>query len=72
MGRKVSGWTFIKELGVGQYGRVFEVRDEKKSITAAAKVISKSLLTERPRLLDLVQNEKNVLKSVKNSHQIKS
>ena len=42
------------------------MHDEKKNITAAAKVISKALLTERPRLLDLVQNEKNVLKSVSN------
>lgn len=62
----MRGWTFIRELGTGQHGKVFEVRDEKKNITAAAKVMSKVLLTEKPKLLELVDNEKRILKSVNN------
>jgi serine/threonine protein kinase len=71
IGLKVKDYTFVKLIGEGNYGRVYEAFNEKTAETVAAKVVPKELFKRTPKLLELVKNEIRVLKECKNENVVR-
>ena len=57
-----KNYTFMKVLGEGSQGTVFEGIEDQGKITVAIKVLNKNILKVNPILLQLVKNEIKILK----------
>lgn len=71
MGVKINGYTFLRLIGKGNYGRVYEVLNEARNEYAAAKVLSKEMIKKNPELNDYFQAETNVLKRCRNENVVR-
>jgi serine/threonine protein kinase len=71
VGVKIKDYTFLKLIGEGNYGRVYEVFSEAKRETAAAKVMPKEIFKKTPKLMELVKTEIRVLRECKNDNVVR-
>lgn len=71
MGLKIKDYTFVKVIGEGNYGKVYEVFNEKAQESAAAKVAPKELFKRTPKLMELMKTEIRVLKECKNENVVR-
>lgn len=56
VGVKIKNYSFLKEIGSGSYGKVYDVYDEEKGNNYAAKVVPKNLLKKTPKLMELLKS----------------
>lgn len=61
----------MKVIGEGNYGRVYEVFNEKRQESAAAKAAPKELFKRTPKLMELMKTEIRVLKECKNENVVR-
>lgn len=66
IGLRLRSYNFIKLLGEGAWGKVYEVYDSRTDSRCACKVIPKHHFIKTPKLKELVSSEIIVLKNVKN------
>jgi serine/threonine protein kinase len=71
LGLKIKDYTFVKVIGEGNYGRVYEVFNEKTQESAAAKAAPKELFKRTPKLMELMRTEIRVLKECKNENVVR-
>ena len=71
MGLKIKDYTFVKVIGEGNYGRVYEVFNEKTRESSAAKAAPKELFKRTPKLMELMKTEIRVLKECKNENVVR-
>lgn len=71
VGQVIKSYTFIRLLGEGAWASVYEALDDRDRNTVAVKIIPQKLMTQTPKLEELVKTEINVLKSCRNENVIK-
>lgn len=71
VGLKIKDYTFLRLIGKGNYGSVYEVFSEGRMESAAAKVMPKEIFKKSPKLMELVKTEIRVLKECKNENVVK-
>jgi serine/threonine protein kinase len=71
VGLKIKDYTFLRLIGKGNYGSVYEVFSEGRLESAAAKVMPKEIFKKMPKLMELVKTEIRVLKECKNENVVK-
>jgi serine/threonine protein kinase len=71
VGVKIKDYTFLRIIGEGNYGRVYEAISEKTRESTAAKVMPKEIFKKTPKLMELVKTEIRVLKECKNDNVVR-
>ena len=66
MGKMIDEYHLLKEVGKGQYGKVYKAKHMKKGNIVAIKCISMTKFSEVPKLEELTRNEISILSSIKN------
>ncbi|KRX05951.1 Protein kinase-like domain [Pseudocohnilembus persalinus] len=69
-GSKIKDYHFLKELGSGCFGRVYEAVNLKNNETIAIKCVSKTLKQSSPKAFQLFQAEKTILSKINNNNVI--
>ena len=57
MGKMIDEYHLEKQVGSGQYGKVFKAKHMKKNEISAIKCISMTKFSEVPKLEELTRNE---------------
>lgn len=55
VGQIIKSYTFIRLLGEGAWASVYQALDDRDSSTVAIKIIPLKLMTETPKLEELVK-----------------
>ncbi len=71
VGLKIKDYTFLRLIGKGNYGSVYEVFREGSHESAAAKVMPKEIFKKTPKLMELVKTEIRVLKECHNENVVR-
>ncbi|CAD8126809.1 unnamed protein product [Paramecium sonneborni] len=71
-GKRVADYLFIKEIGKGAFGQVFQAKNTVTNEVVAIKCIARSKLSDHGGIVgQLIKSEVEVLKQINNQHVVK-
>ncbi|CAD8199038.1 unnamed protein product [Paramecium octaurelia] len=71
-GKRVSDYLFVKEIGKGAFGQVFQAKNLLTNEVVAIKCIPRSKLTDHGGIVgQLIQSEVEVLRQINNQHVVR-
>lgn len=63
-GRKIKNYLLVKELGAGQFGKVWKAEKENTDEIYAVKVITKNKISSNPILTSLLETEVSIMHQI--------